>query len=107
MLGAQDLLAGRGLYCATPALTLDFGFSDLIQRTAQFRGLLRLTRVCGETILTRIITGSHSVASYNTQGGMENLFESGSRRDEKLWKIVEKSVFSIMTAFVLIVLYVI
>jgi hypothetical protein len=46
-------------------------FFGLIQRTAPFSRLLhvRHTRGCGESILTRILTGPHSVASYDTQGG--------------------------------------
>jgi hypothetical protein len=51
MLGAQGLWAGRDLYCATPAV---FPVSS--------EG------------------PSHSVASYDTQGDVENLFEPGSSR---------------------------
>ena len=47
MLGAQGLWAGRGLYCATPAVTRGLGFSGLIRRTAPFSCLLRHTRGCG------------------------------------------------------------
>jgi hypothetical protein len=59
MLGAQGLWAGRDLYCATPAVTRDLGFSGLIRRTAPFSRLLRHTRGCGGSILTRILTGMH------------------------------------------------
>jgi hypothetical protein len=69
MLGAQGLWAGRDLYCATPAVTRYLGFSGLIQRTAPFSRLIRHTRGCGGSTLTRILTGPHSVAFYDTQGG--------------------------------------
>jgi hypothetical protein len=46
------------------------GFSGLIRT----RTLLRQTRGCGESILTWILTGSHSIASYDTQGDMEDLY---------------------------------
>jgi hypothetical protein len=49
---AQGLWAGRDLYCATPAVTRDLGFSGLIRRTAPFSRLLRHTRGCGGPILT-------------------------------------------------------
>jgi hypothetical protein len=58
MLGAEGLWAGRDLYRATPAVTQDLGFSGLIRRTAPFSRLLRHTRGCGGSILTRILTGS-------------------------------------------------
>jgi hypothetical protein len=74
ILGAQGLWAGRDLYRATPAVTRDLGFSGLIRRTALFSRLLRHTRGCGESILTRILTVPHSVASCDTQGGVEKLF---------------------------------
>jgi hypothetical protein len=51
MLGAQGLWVRRDLYRATPAVTRDLGFSGFIQRTAPF-----------------------SVASYDTQGDVEDLF---------------------------------
>jgi hypothetical protein len=57
VLGAQGLWAGRDLYRATPAVTRDLGFSGLIRRTAPFSHLLRHTRGCGGSILTRILTG--------------------------------------------------
>jgi hypothetical protein len=56
MLGAQGLWAGRDLYRATPAVTLDLDFSSLIRRTTPFSRLLRYTRGCGGPILTRILT---------------------------------------------------
>jgi hypothetical protein len=43
-----------------------------------FSRLLRHTRGCGESILSRILTDSHSVASYDTQGDAEDLFYPGS-----------------------------
>jgi hypothetical protein len=63
MLGAQGLWAGRDLYCATPAVTRDLGFSGLIRRTAPFSSLLRHTRGCGGSILTRILTGLNNEIS--------------------------------------------
>jgi hypothetical protein len=57
MLGAQGLWAGRDFYRATPAVKRDLGFSGLIRRTAPFSRLLRHTRGCGGSILTRILTG--------------------------------------------------
>jgi hypothetical protein len=54
----------RDLYRATPAVTRDLGFSGLIRRTAPFSRLLRHTRGCGGSILTRILTGLHSVTSH-------------------------------------------
>jgi hypothetical protein len=57
MLGARGLWAGRDLYRATPTVTRDLGFSGLIRRTAPFSRLLRHTRGCGGSILTRILTG--------------------------------------------------
>ena len=65
MLGAQGLWAGRDLYCATPAVTWDLGFSGLIGRTAPFSRLLRHTRGCGGSILIRILTGRQSVVIRN------------------------------------------
>ena len=57
MLGTFGLGAGRDLYRATPAVTRDLGFSGLIRRTAPFSRLLRHTRGCGGSILTRILAG--------------------------------------------------
>jgi hypothetical protein len=54
MFGAQSLRAGRDLYCTAPVVTRDLGLLGIIRRTA------------------------HSVKSYDTQGDVENLFESGS-----------------------------
>jgi hypothetical protein len=56
MLGAQDFRAGRDLYRATPAVTLGLGFP-----------------VSSEGL-------PHSVASYDTQGDVEDLFKPGSSR---------------------------
>jgi hypothetical protein len=56
MLGAQGLWAGRDLYRAIPAVTRGLGFSGLIRRTALFSRLLRHTRRCGGSTLTRILT---------------------------------------------------
>jgi hypothetical protein len=74
MLSAQGLWAGRDLYCATPAATRDLSFSAPINR------LLRLAMECRGCILIRILTGPHSVASYVTQGGAEDLFLPGPLR---------------------------
>jgi hypothetical protein len=63
MLGAQGFWAGRDLYRATPAVTRGLGFPGLIRRTAPFCRALRHTRGCGGSVLTRILTGPHSVAS--------------------------------------------
>jgi hypothetical protein len=57
MLGAQGLWAERDLYRATPVVTRDLGFFGLIRRTAPFSRLLRHSRGCGGSILTRILTG--------------------------------------------------
>jgi hypothetical protein len=58
VLDAQGLWAGRDLYCATPAVTRDLGFSGLIWRTTPFSHLLRHTWGCGGSILTRILSGT-------------------------------------------------
>jgi hypothetical protein len=50
-----SLWAGRDLYCATPTVTQDFGFSGLIRTTAPFSCLLRHTRGCGGSILTQML----------------------------------------------------
>jgi hypothetical protein len=71
MLGAQGLWAGRDLYRATPAVTRGLDFSGLIRRsTAPFSRLLRHTRGCGGSILTRILTGP---TSFETQGNVQCL----------------------------------
>ena len=62
------------LYRATPAVTRGLGFTGLIRRTAPFSRLLRHTRGCGGSILLRILTGPLSVAFYDTQGDVEDLF---------------------------------
>ena len=56
MLGVQGLWARRDLYRVTPAATRDLSFSGLIRRTAPFSRLLRHTRGCGGSSLTRILT---------------------------------------------------
>jgi hypothetical protein len=73
MLGAQGLWTGRDLYRATPVVTRGLGFSGVIRRTAPFSRLLRHTRECGESVLTWILTGPISVASYDTQRGCGGL----------------------------------
>jgi hypothetical protein len=67
MFGARGLWAGRDLYRATPVVTRGLGFSGLIWRTAPF-SLLRHTRGCGQSILTRIPMGPHSVTYYEKRG---------------------------------------
>jgi hypothetical protein len=71
MLSAQGLWAGRDLYRATPAVTRDLGFSGLIRRTAPFSRLLRHTRGCGGSILTRILTTVND--SLYTEKGKEHI----------------------------------
>jgi hypothetical protein len=56
MLGAQGIRAGRELYRVTPAVTRVLCFSGPIRRTAPFSHLLRHTRGCGGSTLTRILT---------------------------------------------------
>jgi hypothetical protein len=65
VLSAQGLWAGSDLYRATPAVTRDLGFSGLIWRTTPFSRLLRFTSGCGESILTRILTGLHDFEDKN------------------------------------------
>jgi hypothetical protein len=55
--GLQNLGRGRDLFHATPAVTRDLGFSSLLRRVAPFSHLLRHTRGCEASILTRILTG--------------------------------------------------
>jgi hypothetical protein len=50
------------------------GFSGFIRRIAPFIRFLWHTWRCGQSILTLIIMGLHSIASYDTQGGAKNLF---------------------------------
>jgi hypothetical protein len=64
MLGAQGLWSGRDLYRATPAVTRGLGFSGLIRKTAPFSRLLRHTRGCGGSILTRILTGNNHCSTW-------------------------------------------
>jgi hypothetical protein len=67
-----------GLYRATPAVTRGLGFSSLIIRTFSINCFLRLAKGCRGPILTWILTGSHSVASYDTRVDTEGLFFPGS-----------------------------
>jgi hypothetical protein len=53
------LWIGRDIYRATPAVTRDLGFSGLNRRTTPFSRLLQHTRICGGSILKRILTGSN------------------------------------------------
>jgi hypothetical protein len=85
MLGAQSLWAGRDIYCATPPVTRDLGFSGLIWRTAPFSHLLRHTRGCGGPILTRILTGAIIVICTCASFGQED-----SITFLKLWWIQEE-----------------
>jgi hypothetical protein len=64
----------RAVYRATPAVISDLEFSGLIRRTTLFSRLLRHTTVCGESILTWILLRPHSVAIYDTQRDVEDLF---------------------------------
>jgi hypothetical protein len=57
MVDAQGLWEGRDFYRATTAVTRNLSFSGLIRRIAQFSRLLRHTKGCGGSILTRILTG--------------------------------------------------
>jgi hypothetical protein len=86
MLGAQGLWAGRDLYRVTRHGASAF----LVSWTAPFCGLLRHATGCGGSILARILTGPHSVASYDTQGDVEDLFLLGSSRDLVLGKVHNK-----------------
>jgi hypothetical protein len=61
---------GKDIYRATPAVTWGLGFSGFIRRTTPFSR--QLHKGYGEP--TRILTGTHSVASYDTQGDVKNLF---------------------------------
>jgi hypothetical protein len=81
MLGAKSLWAGRDLYRATPTVTRGLSFFDLIRKTSPFSRLLRHTRGTEKPILTPILTGPHSVASYDTQGDTEDQFLPWSTRD--------------------------
>jgi hypothetical protein len=81
MLGAQGLWAGRDLYRAKPAVTGDLCFSGLIWKTAPFSRFLRYTKGMWRiSILTRILAGPFSVASYDTQGDVNDLFYPGTSR---------------------------
>jgi hypothetical protein len=60
-------------------------FSGLIRRTAPFSRLLRHTRGCEGYILTWILTGPLLVASYDTQGNVDDLFLPGSSWMSLVW----------------------
>jgi hypothetical protein len=79
-ISALGLLAGRIFFPTTPAVTQGLSISGLVRRTAPFSRLLRPKRGCGGSILTRILTDPHSVASYDTQGDGEDLFLPGTPR---------------------------
>jgi hypothetical protein len=99
MLGVQGLWAERGLYCATPAVTQDLSFSGFIQRIAPFSRLLhvRHTRGCGRSILTRILSGLHSVTSYDTQGDAKDLYSYSDPHGFIQWKIYIIELFVTLT----------
>jgi hypothetical protein len=67
MLGAQ----GLWVYRATPVVTRALGLSGLIRRTSPLSRLIWHARGCWRPILTRILTGSYSVAYYDTQRDAE------------------------------------
>jgi hypothetical protein len=78
MLGAQGLWAGRDLYRATPAATRELSFSGLIGRTAPFSRLLRHTRGCGGSLLTRILTGKEDLKHW--EGRIWKFFKKKTRK---------------------------
>jgi hypothetical protein len=59
--------AGRDLYRATPAVTRDLGFPGLVRRSAPFSRLVRHTKGCGGSILTRILTGLKEIRENGKQ----------------------------------------
>jgi hypothetical protein len=63
------------LYRTTPAVKRGFVFFffGIIQRTTPFGRLMRHTSGCAGRILILIIMGPHLVASYDTQGGVDDL----------------------------------
>jgi hypothetical protein len=91
------------LFRATPAVTRGLGFSGLIRSTAAFCRLLRHTRGCGGFIPTRILTGSHSVTSYDKQGDAEDLFLPGSSQVRKIWSYYMKNTITSISRFYLAV----
>jgi hypothetical protein len=90
MLSAQGLSTGRDLYRATTVVTRGFDSSGRIRRIVQFSRLIRHTRGCGGPILTRIVSGPHSVASYDIQGNTKDLFLNGFLR--VTWSRSERSI---------------
>jgi hypothetical protein len=56
MLGAHRLWVGKNLYRAISAVTRCLGFPGLTRKTTPFSHLLRHTRECGISILTRLLT---------------------------------------------------
>jgi hypothetical protein len=69
-LGLFSALRAFDLYRVKPAVSQGLGFSGLIRRTAPFSRLLRHTRGCGESILTRILTAHSKFEKYRNH---ENL----------------------------------
>jgi hypothetical protein len=80
VLGVPSHWTERGLHRATPDVTQSLVISGLTRRTTLFSRLLRHARGCWGSILFQILTGPHSVASYDTKGGDEDLFLPGSSR---------------------------
>jgi hypothetical protein len=78
MLGAEALRVGRDLYRATSAVTQGFGLPGLIRRTTSFSHLLRSTRECVGSILTRILTDFPKVAAL-CKGGVNTIPVTGLR----------------------------
>jgi hypothetical protein len=82
MLGAQGLCTGRDLYRATPAVTRGLGFSGLIRKTAPFSRLIRHTRGCGGSFLTRILTGLRERLKYKENEQLRNKTERVLRKTD-------------------------
>jgi hypothetical protein len=80
MLCAQSLWAGRDLSCETPVVTRNLGFPGFIRSTVPFCRHLRQARGYWGPIILRILTGSHSVSSSDTQGNAEDKFLPRSSR---------------------------
>jgi hypothetical protein len=78
MLGALGLWAGRDLYGITPLQHKASVFPVSSKGPTPFSCLLRHIKGCWRPILTRILTGPHSVASYEAQGDAKDLFKPGS-----------------------------
>jgi hypothetical protein len=74
MAGAQGLLARMDTYRATPAMTFGGRFFRSDPKDRPFSRLLRYTRGCRWSILTRILTGLQSATlDYDIQGDVEYL----------------------------------